>query len=315
MVFEPQGNAIRAILVRPLPRLASIRQHFRVSSGAGAVPWSRLADVDSDRPFPPPWAIASGVVAALALIFALGYIYGEQPEWHITEWHWGNILTVTVASAAIIASVWVSKITLNRNAAQFEQTRLDSRDDRLKDEIASLLSALGERRDRQTLFNKRLSDAARATRTMNADPTAQAAAAKRFGQEARAAFAEQISPVYDRAMSHSLVIFLLTDNLTLLEPMVRIQGALKGESLDFQKSLLLSDRLAAGDSVSSDEIEAEAQRGQRAQTEFERQIFAASGDLMLNAMKLFAPLGPAFGTVDFATIFATVHGQESSNGG
>jgi hypothetical protein len=86
------------------PALASIRQRFRVSSGSDAVPRSTLACVNENRPVPPPWAIAGGVVAALALIFLLGFAIGQQPDWHIGEWHWGNIFTVTVASIAIIAS-------------------------------------------------------------------------------------------------------------------------------------------------------------------------------------------------------------------
>jgi hypothetical protein len=291
------------------PLLAGIRQRLCVSLPRRRGAPFDTGDVNENRPLPPPWAIAGGIVAVLVLTFVLGYVYGQPPEWRVTEWHRGNILTVTVASIAIIASVAVSRITLRRNASQFEQTRLDSRNDKLKDEIASLLSALGERRDRQTIFNKRLSDAARDARTKKPDPAAQVSASKRFGQDARAAYAEQISPVYDRAMSHSLAIFLVTNDLTLLEPIMRIQAALKSESLDFQKSLSLSDRLAAGESVSFDEIEAEAQRGRKAQTEFEQQIFAASGDLMLNAIKLFSPLGLAFAPVDFATVFAPVHGD------
>ncbi|MGV0081742.1 hypothetical protein ACRUZW_26060 [Mycobacterium colombiense] len=295
---------------------ATIRQHFRVSSGPGAAPWSRLADVDSNRPLPPPWAIAGGVVAALALIFALGYIYGEQPDWRVAEWHWGNILTVTVASVAIIASVWVSRVTLNRNAAQFEQTRLDSRNDKLKEEVASLLSALSERSDRQTIFVKRLYDAERDVRAARgdperADPDAHAAASKRFGQEVRAVFSEQISPVYETAMSHAFAIFLLTNELTLIEPLIRIQTALKAEKRDFEKSLSISDRLAAGESVTPDEFKAEAQRGRDAQAQFEQQLFAASVDLMLNAIKLFSPLGPAFAAVDFASVFAAARGDAS----
>ncbi len=49
-----------------------------MSSCLDAVPWSRLADMDSNRPLPPPWVIAGGVVAALVLIFLLGIGFGQQ---------------------------------------------------------------------------------------------------------------------------------------------------------------------------------------------------------------------------------------------
>ena len=127
---------------------------------------------------------------------------GCIPEWHYTP-GWGNLFTVTVATAAIIASVIVSRITLKRNAAQFEQSRLDTRNDKLRAEIAALLSTLGERRDRRTVFVKRISDAAHDLRDQSADPVAQAAALERFAIEARVVFAEQISPVYEKSIRMS----------------------------------------------------------------------------------------------------------------
>jgi hypothetical protein len=66
-----------------------------------------------------------------------------------TGWHytlgWGNLFTVIVASIAIIASVTVSVITLRRNASQFEQGRIDARNDKLRAEVIDLISALSQR--------------------------------------------------------------------------------------------------------------------------------------------------------------------------
>jgi hypothetical protein len=107
-----------------------------VSSDSEAVPRSTVASVNENRRFPPPWVVAGGVVAALVLLFLLGFAYGQRPDWHIGEWHWGNIFTVTVASLAIISSVVVSKITLTRNAAQFEESRIDARNDKLRATIS-----------------------------------------------------------------------------------------------------------------------------------------------------------------------------------
>lgn len=78
-------------------------------------------------------------------------------EWQYTP-GWRNLFTVTVASIAIIASVVVRVITLSRNARQFEQTRLDARNDKLKAEIAALQTVLDERSSRQAVFTKRLTD-------------------------------------------------------------------------------------------------------------------------------------------------------------
>lgn len=88
----------------------------------------------TDPSEPPPWVIVTGIIVALGVIFLLGVGYGLQwgdafgdmAQWQYTP-GWGNLFTATVATAAIIASVIVSKITLKRNATQFEQNRLDKR--------------------------------------------------------------------------------------------------------------------------------------------------------------------------------------------
>jgi hypothetical protein len=190
----------------------------------------------TDHSEPPTWLIVTGIIVALGVIFVLGVGYGQQwgddfggmAEWQYTP-GWGNLFTVTVATAAIIASVIVSKITLNRNATQFEQTRLDKRNDKLRAEISTLISTLSERRDRQTVFNKRINDAAHKLASPDADPAAQNAALERFAVEARAIFAEQISPAYQKSMTHAFEIIMLTDDVGLLEPLIRIQEALKAE--------------------------------------------------------------------------------------
>jgi hypothetical protein len=47
-------------------------------------------------------------------------------------------------------------------------------------------------------------------RNQSAGPAAQAAAVERFATEARVIFAEQISPVYEKSMTHVFAIMLLT---------------------------------------------------------------------------------------------------------
>jgi hypothetical protein len=277
-----------------------------VSSGAGAVPRSTLADMDEERSLP-PWSIVVGIVAALALIFLLGFGYGQQPrwgivKWHVAEWHWGNILTVTVASVAIIASVWVSRVTLNRNAAQFEQTRLDSRNDELRAEVAALVSALGERRDRQAFFNKHINDAVDALPGGGDDPVTQSARMERFAHEANALFAEHISPVYETSMTHAFAIMMLTDETTLLEPIVSIQEALRSERANFYSTMALAARVARGEMITADDYQREAERREAAQEEFGAQIYSASSTLIVTAMKLLSPLAPTLAGFDLDAV-------------
>lgn len=76
-----------------------------VSSSAGAVPCSRLADVDENRPFPPPWVIAGGIVVALGVIFLLGVGYGQQ--WGADQWAaLGTCVGAVVAIAAAVFAGW-----------------------------------------------------------------------------------------------------------------------------------------------------------------------------------------------------------------
>ena len=67
----------------------------------------------------------------------------------ITGWQWtpvwGNLLTVAVAIAAIVFSALNSKRTLDLSAKQFRHTREDTRDDKLRAEIAEFFDALGAR--------------------------------------------------------------------------------------------------------------------------------------------------------------------------
>lgn len=69
-----------------------------------------MASVNENRRFPPPWVVAGGVVAALVLLFLLGFAYGQRPDWHIGEWHWGNIFTVLLLSDSTDVAQYISKI-------------------------------------------------------------------------------------------------------------------------------------------------------------------------------------------------------------
>jgi hypothetical protein len=88
-----------------------------------------LADVDDDRSLP-PWAIAGGVVAALALIFVLGVGYGSA--WGAEQW---GPLAAWIAGAATFGAVIVAL----REAARSQRAReIDHEVSRRRECIAAL---------------------------------------------------------------------------------------------------------------------------------------------------------------------------------
>jgi hypothetical protein len=212
-----------------------------------AVLRSTLADVDKNRPLPPPWVIAGGIAVALALIFLLGIAYGQRPDWHIVEWHWGNILTVTVAS---IASVVVSNVTLKRNAAQFEQdrqdnarqyernrqdtrndieqSRLDARNDKLRAVLIDLNIALAERRSQTDIVSSRILTFGKGFTVENPATPAE------IEQGYKAILSEELWETYRRATSHAYGMLLLTEDTEVAGHITTIFDALAKERKLFE---------------------------------------------------------------------------------
>lgn len=161
---------------------------------------------------------------------------------------------------------------------------------------------MSERRDRQTVFNKRINDAAHKLASPDADPNAQNAALERFALEAKAIFAEQISPAYEKSMTHAFEIMMLTDEIGLLEPLIRIQEALKAERASFKATMSLADKAARGETVTAEDHQQESQRREATQARLEKDIFTASSILTVTAMRLFSPLSGAVATFDIAAM-------------
>lgn len=124
-------------------------------------------------------------------------------EWQYTP-GWGNLFTVVVATAAIIASVVVSKITLKRNAAQFEQTRLDKRNDKLRAEVIDLISALSERSSQADIAVQRIK------RLEKID-------LQTLYENIKAIMSENLWDSYRRAESHACAVLLLTEDKQAVE--------------------------------------------------------------------------------------------------
>lgn len=129
--------------------------------------------------------------------------------WHFTE-GWGNLFTVTVASIAIVTSVIINRITLQRGAAQFqqgrldqlnqfEQGRLDQRNDKLQAEVIALIDALSERSSQAAIVILRIGELEQTDlETMQ--------------KKINAIFSEDLWASYRRAVAHAFAVLMLTDD-------------------------------------------------------------------------------------------------------
>jgi hypothetical protein len=134
-----------------------------------------------------------------------------------TGWHytlgWGNLFTVIVASIAIIASVTVSVITLRRNASQFEQGRIDARNDKLRAEVIDLISALSQRSSQVGIVLQRINQLESVDR-------------QAIHQNIEDMFSEDLWDSYRRATSHAFAVLALTEDKQAAEAIGLILAAL-----------------------------------------------------------------------------------------
>jgi len=132
--------------------------------------------------------------------------------WHYTL-GWGNLFTVTVALIAITASVVVSVITLRRNASHFEQSRIDTRNDKLRAEVIDLISALSQRRSQVEIVFQRIRQLESVDR-------------QAIHQNIEAMFSENLWDSYRRATSHAFAVLALTEDKEAAEAIGLILGAI-----------------------------------------------------------------------------------------
>ena len=120
---------------------------------------------------------------------------------------------MTVALIAITASVVVSVITLRRHASQFEQSRIDTRNDKLRAEVIDLISALAQRSSQVQIVVQRI------RQLENVDRQA-------IHQNIEAMFSENLWDSYQRATSHAFAVLALTEDKEATEAIGLILGAL-----------------------------------------------------------------------------------------
>jgi hypothetical protein len=159
--------------------------------------------------------------------------------WHYTV-GWGNLFTVAVALIAIMASVTVSVITLRRNASQFEQSRIDARNDKLREEVIDLISALSQRSSQAEIVVRRIQQL-------------EAVDLQAIHQNFEAMFAEDFWEFYRRANSHAFAVLALTEDREAAEAIGQIHIALG-------KVRKLIENVAANPSASQLVERAEAQK-------------------------------------------------------
>jgi hypothetical protein len=143
--------------------------------------------------------------------FSDGTIHGYA-AWHYTL-GWGNLFTVMVALIAIMTSVVVSTITLRRNASHFEQSRIDTRNDKLRAEVIDLISALSQRSSQVEIVVLRIRQLESVDR-------------QTINQHIKAMFSEDLWDSYRRATSHAFAVLALTEDKEATEAIGLILGAL-----------------------------------------------------------------------------------------
>jgi septal ring factor EnvC (AmiA/AmiB activator) len=116
--------------------------------------------------------------------------------------NWGNIATVTVAIVAIIVSARYNLLALRRNANQFEQSQLDKRNDKLREELIALSSAITERKSQFDVVMGRIRQLGPEDR---ADPEA-------FHRNAKLILSESLWATFGQAMNHGYAVLLLTED-------------------------------------------------------------------------------------------------------
>jgi hypothetical protein len=145
------------------------------------------------------------------------YAFSDDTIHAYAAWHytlgWGNLFTVTVALIAVTASVAVSVITLRRNASHFEQSRIDTRNDKLRAEVIDLISALSQRRSQVAIVFQRIKQLESVDR-------------QAIHQNIEAMFSEDLWDSYRRATSHAFAVLALTEDKEAAEAIGLILGAL-----------------------------------------------------------------------------------------
>jgi hypothetical protein len=151
--------------------------------------------------------------------------------------NWGNVATVTVAIAAIIVSSRFNVLTLRRSSAEsrrrgleFQQQRLDARNDKLRSEIAALVGALA---DRESLRNVMLPLAEAEIYARNVEKEAPSVAAKYMESFSGA----ERQAVFLKVIGHTYAIKMLTEDETIVRLADQVGQVVAADLGDIKRTL------------------------------------------------------------------------------
>jgi hypothetical protein len=232
-------------------------------------------------------AVGAGT-AVLAFVVVAGFVAGWGALWSwVTGWWtqgWGNLFTVAVALAAIAYSGRSNQQTLKvardnlklsgealgharTNATQsldlardqFGLRRREEHNEKIRNEVATLLSAVSEREQLMTALTGKINrlppQQAATAPEQEATAPEQATTApeqapttprqiNRIAQEINLAISESLGPLGTRVERQALVIRMLTKDSAILDPVKAIQEAIKKQRKEFKKITDAAIRLA-----------------------------------------------------------------------
>ncbi|KUH85315.1 MULTISPECIES: hypothetical protein [unclassified Mycobacterium] len=177
------------------------------------------------------WAVGIIVMCCAA---AVGMVFG----WRVfTGWWtpgWGNLFTVAVATAALAVGAWFNRRTLSSAAERHDQGRLDGRYDKLRSEVAALLSASGQRRSQMEVFAKQVNDLIAGTPSVADRGTLMVAI--------QAALNESVGALYAKINGHAYAVRMLTNDSQIVDRIGEIEEVLKADLADYAVALEIAPK-------------------------------------------------------------------------
>lgn len=137
---------------------------------------------------------------------------------------WANLTMMTVALIVVVVGVWLCTKALRRTVNEFEQGKLDARNDKLRAEIIDLINALSARPSPVDAIINRI-----AALTDKIDPADRSASKDQIKLNAKAAVSGALSGTYRQIYGHSIAIVMLTDDEAVADPVRRIMKAAEQE--------------------------------------------------------------------------------------
>jgi hypothetical protein len=166
--------------------------------------------------------IALAVVVTLVVIVVCW-------DW-ITGWWtpgWGNLFTVGAALLAVGVGAWINLLVLRRSIRNFEQARLDGRNDKLRSEVAALLGAATQWQAQKEIFDNRVLDLTTSWRESDQPPDNELALVA-----IKAAFNETMLSLYSGIEGNAFAIRMLTHDPVILQYVEETQELLRTQVSD-----------------------------------------------------------------------------------